>query len=190
METGDLQPLQNLNLSAYLNLERCFRLTGQSVSEICAGTTRELIHWLISRDAGSSGGAQPIKIAQCFFHGSYRLVRIRNLCGYNKRHFSFALRFCIGTLEPISGLLQLTKIGLYNCRELTGTLLLFGNNQALTRLAETGDLQPLQNLNLLTTLNLENCSRLTGQSVSEICVGATFLSCDSWKQVIFNHSRI
>ena len=28
----------------------------------CAGTTRELIYWLISRDTGSSGGAQPIEI--------------------------------------------------------------------------------------------------------------------------------
>ena len=28
----------------------------------CVGTTRELTHWVISRDTGSSGGAQPIEI--------------------------------------------------------------------------------------------------------------------------------
>ena len=33
VETGDLQPLQNLNLLTYLNLENCLGLTGQSVSE-------------------------------------------------------------------------------------------------------------------------------------------------------------
>ena len=90
-----------------------------------------------------------------------------NLCGYNKRQFSFALRFCIGTLEPISGLVQLTKLDLYECRELTGTLLLFGRNFALTRLVETGDLQPLQNLNQLTDLNLADCDNLVGLSVSK-----------------------
>ena len=44
---------------------------------------------------------------------------------------------------------------------------LFGNNQTLTRLVETGDLQPLQNLNQLTDLNLAYCKNLIGQSVSE-----------------------
>ena len=62
METGDLQPLQNLNQLTVLDLDECDQLTGQSVSEICVGTTRELTHWLISRDTGSSGGAQPIRI--------------------------------------------------------------------------------------------------------------------------------
>ena len=42
----------------------------------------------------------------------------------------------------------------------------WGNNQALTGLAETGDLQPLQNLNLLTELDLTHCVNLIGQSVS------------------------
>ena len=43
----------------------------------------------------------------------------------------------------------------------------YGNNQTLTRLVETGDLQPLQNLNQLTKLNLADCDNLIGQSVSE-----------------------
>ena len=74
-----------------------------------------------------------------------------NLYGYNKRHFSFALRFCIGTLEPISGLVQLTKLALYDCRKLTGTLLLFGHNQRVISLADsrntgsTGRLEPIEN---------------------------------------------
>ena len=62
---------------------------------------------------------------------AYWSVSFRNLCGHNQRATSFALRFCIGTLEPISGLVQLTKLNLNNCRELTGTLLLFGHNFAL-----------------------------------------------------------
>ena len=44
-------------------------------------------------------------------------------------------------------------------------VLLYGNNQRLTRLVETGDLQPLQNLNQLTELNLMLCENLIGQSV-------------------------
>ena len=55
-----------------------------------------------------------------------------NLCGHNQRRFSFALHFCIGTLEPISGLLQLQELSLYNCQGLTGTVLVYGPNQALT----------------------------------------------------------
>ena len=42
---------------------------------------------------------------------------------------------------------------------------LYGNNQALTGLVETGDLQPLQNLNQLKYLNLTDCENLIGQSV-------------------------
>ena len=42
----------------------------------------------------------------------------------------------------------------------------WGHNQGLTRLVETGDLQPLQNLNQLTTLDLSVCYNLIGQSVS------------------------
>ena len=48
---------------------------------------------------------------------------------------------------------------------------LWGNNQALTGLVETGDLQPLQNLNQLTELNLRWCKGLTGQSVSDLLCG-------------------
>ena len=44
------------------------------------------------------------------------------MLGDNPRRFSFALRFCIGTLEPISGLVQLERLDLYNCRNLTGTI--------------------------------------------------------------------
>ena len=66
----------------------------------------------------------------------------------------------------------------------------YGNNQTLTRLVETGDLQPLQNLNQLTKLNLADCDNLIGQSVSEICAGTNLLSYDWWKQVVFNRSRI
>ena len=47
MDPGELQPLQNLNQLTELNLMLCENLIGQSVSEICAGTTRELTHWLI-----------------------------------------------------------------------------------------------------------------------------------------------
>ena len=66
----------------------------------------------------------------------------------------------------------------------------YGHNQGLTRLVETGDLQPLQNLNQLTELKLMGCRQFTGQSVSEICAGTTKLSRDWWKQVNFNRSRI
>ena len=44
------------------------------------------------------------------------------LFGHNQRAISFALRFCIGTLEPISGLVQLEQLYLYDCRNLTGTI--------------------------------------------------------------------
>ena len=44
-ETGDLQPLQNLNLLTELNLSRCFELTGQSLSESCSETTRLSRDW-------------------------------------------------------------------------------------------------------------------------------------------------
>ena len=39
VETGDLQPLQNLNQLTHLDLENCVNLIGQSESEICTGTT-------------------------------------------------------------------------------------------------------------------------------------------------------
>ena len=71
----------------------------------------------------------------------------------------------IGTLDPISGLVQLKHLNLSNCQKLTGMILLFGNNFALTGLVETSYLQPLQNLNQLTHLDLENCVDLIGQSV-------------------------
>ena len=35
----------------------------------------------------------------------------------------------IGTLGPISGLVQLKHLNLSNCQKLTGMILLFGNNQ-------------------------------------------------------------
>ena len=57
-------------------------------------------------------------------------------------------------------------LNLFNCQKLTGTVLLYGHNFALTRLVETGDLQPLQNLNQLTYLDLCQCTNLIGQSVS------------------------
>ena len=66
------------------------------------------------------------------FLGPILLVsQFPNLCGHNQRHFSFALRFCIGTLEPISGLLELKELNLFNCQGLTGTVLLYGHNFAL-----------------------------------------------------------
>ena len=43
----------------------------------CMETTRELTHWLVSRHTGSSGGAQPITIAQCFLDGAYWSVSFR-----------------------------------------------------------------------------------------------------------------
>ena len=58
--------------------------------------------------------------------------QILGLCGYNKRDFSFALRFCIGTLEPISGLVQLEQLYLRYCRNLTGTICCSGTTSELT----------------------------------------------------------
>ena len=77
---------------------------------------------------------------------------------------------CLGTLAPLTGLSQLRslELGGYGCQLEGQFLVLYGNNQGLTGLVETGDLQPLQNLNQLTTLNLDFCRNLTGQSVSEI----------------------
>ena len=62
--------------------------------------------------------------------------RILKLCGHNQRRFSFALRFCTGTLEPISSLVQLKELNVSYCRELTGTVLLYGNNQGAHPLAD------------------------------------------------------
>ena len=84
---------------------------------ICTGTTRELTHWLISRDTGSSGGAQPIKIAQCFLHGSHWLVSLRNLCGHNQ---GLTRLVETGDLQPLQNLNQLTTLNLVGCRNLIG----------------------------------------------------------------------
>ena len=78
----------------------------------------------------------------------------------------------LGTLAPLAGLSQLQTLNLSGAlghrMKFEGQILnLYGHNQGLTGLVETGDLQPLQNLNLLTYLNLERCYGLTGQSVSE-----------------------
>ena len=54
------------------------------------------------------------------------------LWGHNQRAISFALRFCIGTLEPISGLVQLEQLYLYDCRNLTGTICCSGTTSELT----------------------------------------------------------
>ena len=53
-----------------------------------------------------------------------------NLLGYNPRRFSFALRVGIGTLEPISGLVQLERLYLYNCQNLTGTICCSGTTSS------------------------------------------------------------
>ena len=60
-----------------------------------------------------------------------RFVEVR-VWGYNPRRFSFALRVGIGTLEPISGLVQLERLDLHNCRYLTGTICCSGTTSELT----------------------------------------------------------
>ena len=44
--------------------------------------------------------------------------------------------FPIGTLQPISGLVELKSLNLGFCREMTGTVLMFGNNQLAISLAD------------------------------------------------------
>ena len=44
--------------------------------------------------------------------------------------------FLIGTLEPISGLVQLKDLNLCSCRSLTGTVLMCGHNQHVISLAD------------------------------------------------------
>ena len=62
--------------------------------------------------------------------------------------------FPIGTLDPISGLVELKQLNLFNCLNLTGT---FGCGVQLrsSLIGGAGDLQALQNLNQLTNLNLK-----------------------------------
>ena len=73
--------------------------------------------------------------------------------------------FPIGTLQPISGLIQLKSLDLRNCRKLTGTLLLFGHNQRAISFALRfciGTLEPISGLVQLEQLYLYDCRNLTG----------------------------
>ena len=87
--------------------------------------------------------------------------------------------FPIGTLDPISGLVELKQLGLNNCRELTGTLLLFGHNQHAISFALRfciGTLEPISGLVQLKKLYLRNCRSLTGT----ICCSGTTLELTHW----------
>ena len=91
-----------------------------------------------------------------------------NLWGYKPRRFSFALRFCIGTLEPISGLVQLERLHLNDCENLTGTICCSGTTRELTHWLIPGTLAPLAGLSQLQSLVLggfKNC-KLQGQKLN------------------------
>ena len=111
---GTLDPISGLVQLKHLNLSNCQKLTGMIC---CSGTNRELTHWLISRVAGSSGGAQPIKIARCFFHEPYWLVSFRNLCVNNQ---TLTRLVEAGELQPLQNLNLLTELNLGGCEQLTG----------------------------------------------------------------------
>ena len=132
METGDLQPLQNLNQLTELSLEYCSQLTGQSVSEICGGTTSSRFDRPILGTLAPLAGLSQLQTLNLSGDDDVPMNfegRILKLCGHNQRCISFALRFCIGTLEPISGLLLLQELNLNDSWRLTGTLLVYGHNQ-------------------------------------------------------------
>ena len=65
----------------------------------------------------------------------------------------------------MSGLLQLEKLYLDDCRGLSGTVLLYGHNQSRISFAlrlRIGSLEPISGLLQLKSLGLYGCQKLTG----------------------------
>ena len=87
VETGDLQPLQNLNQLTYLNLNYCKNLIGQSVSgfvreqpspHVIGGTRRSST----APEPESIDGVEPLELREAHWSVSFR-----NLYGNNQRRF-------------------------------------------------------------------------------------------------------